>query len=70
MPIAVRRFIFVGESWWVVTNWGRLLLEWLYHLLNLFLSPYLASLVFALLLVGGCWWVAHLLYKRKIYIKL
>lgn len=49
---------------------GVSLKEWLYNLLDSFLNPDFASLVFALLLVGGCWCVAHLLYKKKIYIKL
>ncbi len=34
------------------------------------LGDYLASLVFALIFVSICWLVGHILYKKKIYIKL
>lgn len=40
------------------------------NLLASWMDPYLASLVYALLFVLLNWWVAHILYVRKIYIKI
>lgn len=40
------------------------------HILQPALGDYPASLAFALLFVSICWLVGHILYKKKIYIKL
>ncbi len=40
------------------------------HLLNPYLDPYFASLVYALLFVGFIWLLGYGLYKKQIYIKL
>ncbi len=40
------------------------------HILQPALGDYPASLAFALIFVTICWLVGHILYKKKIYIKL
>lgn len=40
------------------------------NLLVSWMDPYLASLVYALLFILLNWWIAHILYTRKIYIKI
>ena len=39
-------------------------------LLEPYMNEYFASLVYALIFVGVCWIVGHILYKKKIYIKI
>jgi len=56
-------FIYYGE--WISTK-GFIYTQWLTPLFG----DYLGSLVFALLFVIINWFIGHILYKKKIYIKL
>ncbi|MDD4970545.1 MAG: heparan-alpha-glucosaminide N-acetyltransferase domain-containing protein [Paludibacter sp.] len=56
-------FLYYGE--WLSTK-GFIYTQWL----NPVFGDYLGSLVFALLFVSLNWMIGHILYKKKIYIKL